>query len=59
MVRVPGLGPFFSICVNVVEEEVMEKPNVRGIVSVQVMMNLKVNKEVFPFLTESMCDIIP
>jgi hypothetical protein len=59
MVRVPGLGPFFSICVHVVEEEVMEKPNVRGIVSVQVMMNLKVNKEVFPFLTESMCDIIP
>jgi hypothetical protein len=59
MIRVPGISPFLSICINVGEGEVMEKPNVRSIVSVQVIMNLKVNKEVFPFLTKSVSDVVP
>ena len=59
LVIVPTLGPLLRVLIDVVEEEMMEKPNVARNGWVESTIGLQVEEEVLPFQTEPVSDIIP
>jgi hypothetical protein len=56
---VPGLGPLLRVSVDVVEEEVVQQPDMCRHLGVEAMVNFEVGEELLPLLPETMCDIVP
>lgn len=59
MVGVPSLRPILRISIDMVEEEMVQQPDMRRDLGVEAMMDLEVGEELLPLLTEAMCDIVP
>jgi hypothetical protein len=59
VVGVPSLRPILCISIDMVEEEMVQQPDMRRDLGVEAMMDLEVGEELLPLLTEAMCDIVP
>lgn len=56
---VPGFRPLLGVVVNAPVEEVVEKPYVGGYGGVEAMVSFELSEEIFPFLPESVRNVVP
>jgi hypothetical protein len=58
-VQVPSLSPFLGILIDLVEEKVVEEPDVSGEGGIQVVIDLEIDEENLPLVAEAVGDVIP
>jgi hypothetical protein len=56
---VPSFCPLLGVSINMMEEEVVKKPNMCWYLRIEAVVNLKYCEELLPLLTEAVGDIIP
>jgi hypothetical protein len=56
---VPRRSPCHCIGVDLVEEKVVKEPDVGVAINVKPVMSFQNFKEIFPFASETLCDIYP
>ena len=57
--RIPRCRPLLGILVDSGEVEMVEQPNMRSVIGVQVAVLFEIVEESLPLAPETLCDIIP